>query len=98
MPKGKTPKMGKGQAHTHPRLARISVCLRFSFYGGLSPIRQDSDPILLSWEIRISHPLVTDLFSQMNQVLDAMFERKVQPGDYIIRQGDDGDNFYVIES
>ncbi|EDW74503.2 uncharacterized protein Dwil_GK21366, isoform B [Drosophila willistoni] len=35
---------------------------------------------------------------QMNQVLDAMFERKVQPGDYIIRQGDDGDNFYVIES
>jgi len=90
--------MGKGQAHTHPRLARISVCLRFPFYGGLSPIRQDSDPILLSWEIRISHPLVTDLFSQMNQVLDAMFERKVQPGDYIIRQGDDGDNFYVIES
>jgi len=43
-------------------------------------------------------PLVTDLFSQMNQVLDAMFERKVQPGDFIIRQGDDGDNFYVIES
>ncbi|XP_064543421.1 cAMP-dependent protein kinase type II regulatory subunit isoform X1 [Drosophila montana] len=35
---------------------------------------------------------------QMNQVLDAMFERKVLPGDYIIRQGDDGDNFYVIES
>ncbi|XP_020800986.1 cAMP-dependent protein kinase type II regulatory subunit isoform X1 [Drosophila serrata] len=35
---------------------------------------------------------------QMNQVLDAMFERKVQPLDYIIRQGDDGDNFYVIES
>ncbi|KAH8297191.1 hypothetical protein KR044_006239 [Drosophila immigrans] len=35
---------------------------------------------------------------QMNQVLDAMFERKVQPGDFIICQGDDGDNFYVIES
>lgn len=35
---------------------------------------------------------------QMNQVLDAMFERRVKPGDYIIRQGDDGDNFYVIES
>ncbi|EDW01745.1 cAMP-dependent protein kinase type II regulatory subunit isoform X1 [Drosophila grimshawi] len=35
---------------------------------------------------------------QMNQVLDAMFERKVEPGDFIIRQGDDGDNFYVIES
>lgn len=38
------------------------------------------------------------LLLQMNQVLDAMFERKVQPGDFIIRQGDDGDNFYVIES
>lgn len=35
---------------------------------------------------------------QMNQVLDAMFEKRVQPGEYIIRQGDDGDNFYVIES
>ncbi|XP_037918188.1 cAMP-dependent protein kinase type II regulatory subunit isoform X2 [Hermetia illucens] len=35
---------------------------------------------------------------QMNQVLDAMFEKKVLPKEYIIRQGDDGDNFYVIES
>lgn len=35
---------------------------------------------------------------QMNQVLDAMFEKKVEPKEYIIRQGDDGDNFYVIES
>ncbi|KAK7865087.1 hypothetical protein R5R35_014624 [Gryllus longicercus] len=35
---------------------------------------------------------------QMNEVLDAMFERVVEPGDYIIKQGDDGDNFYIIES
>jgi len=35
---------------------------------------------------------------QMQEVLDAMFERKVQKGDYVIKQGDDGDNFYVIES
>lgn len=35
---------------------------------------------------------------QMNEILDAMFEKKVQPEDVIIRQGDDGDNFYVIES
>lgn len=35
---------------------------------------------------------------QMSQVLDAMFERRVTPGELIIRQGDDGDNFYVIES
>merc|ERR1719384_1939571 len=27
-----------------------------------------------------------------------MFEHKVSSGDYIIRQGDDGDNFYVVES
>ncbi|KAM9312508.1 cAMP-dependent protein kinase type II-beta regulatory subunit [Gastrophryne carolinensis] len=35
---------------------------------------------------------------QMSQVLDAMFEKMVQCGDHIIDQGDDGDNFYVIES
>ncbi|XP_059615499.1 cAMP-dependent protein kinase type II regulatory subunit isoform X1 [Phlebotomus argentipes] len=35
---------------------------------------------------------------QMNQVLDAMFEKIVRTDEYIIRQGDDGDNFYVIES
>lgn len=34
---------------------------------------------------------------QMRDVLDAMFEKKVEPDDYIIKQGDDGDNFYVIE-
>ncbi|XP_032455859.1 cAMP-dependent protein kinase type II regulatory subunit isoform X2 [Nasonia vitripennis] len=34
---------------------------------------------------------------QMAGVLDAMFEKTVQAGEFIIRQGDDGDNFYVIE-
>lgn len=34
---------------------------------------------------------------QMGEVLDAMFYREVKTGDYIIQQGDDGDNFYVIE-
>lgn len=34
---------------------------------------------------------------QEADVLNAMFERKVQPGDHIIDQGDDGDNFYVID-
>lgn len=33
---------------------------------------------------------------QMKEVLDAMFERKVNVGDKVIEQGDDGDNFYVI--
>ncbi|XP_026477143.1 cAMP-dependent protein kinase type II regulatory subunit-like [Ctenocephalides felis] len=35
---------------------------------------------------------------QMNIVLDAMFEKRVHSGDYIIKQGDDGDNFYVVET
>ena len=37
------------------------------------------------------------LQDQMQDVLDAMFERTVESGDYVIRQGDDGDNFYVID-
>lgn len=35
---------------------------------------------------------------QMHCVLDAMFEKQVSPGDHVIDQGDDGDNFYVIDS
>ncbi|XP_065168172.1 cAMP-dependent protein kinase type II regulatory subunit [Atheta coriaria] len=35
---------------------------------------------------------------QMNEVFDAMFERKVVAGESVIKQGDDGDNFYVIHS
>ncbi|XP_014250546.1 cAMP-dependent protein kinase type II regulatory subunit [Cimex lectularius] len=35
---------------------------------------------------------------QMNEVLDAMFEKTVKKDDVVIKQGDDGDNFYVIES
>uniref|UniRef100_A0A3B4CJ31 cAMP-dependent protein kinase type II regulatory subunit n=1 Tax=Pygocentrus nattereri TaxID=42514 RepID=A0A3B4CJ31_PYGNA len=34
---------------------------------------------------------------QFSQVLDAMFEVIVQPQEHVINQGDDGDNFYVIE-
>ena len=34
---------------------------------------------------------------QLTEVLDAMFERKVTPDEYIIKQGDDGDNFYVVD-
>ncbi|CAH1797179.1 unnamed protein product [Owenia fusiformis] len=33
---------------------------------------------------------------QIADVIDAMFQKNVKPGDSIIRQGDDGDNFYVI--
>uniref|UniRef100_A0A096N538 cAMP-dependent protein kinase type II-alpha regulatory subunit n=1 Tax=Papio anubis TaxID=9555 RepID=A0A096N538_PAPAN len=34
---------------------------------------------------------------QLSQVLDAMFERIVKADEHVIDQGDDGDNFYVIE-
>lgn len=34
---------------------------------------------------------------QFSEVLDAMFEVLVKPNEHIIDQGDDGDNFYVIE-
>lgn len=34
----------------------------------------------------------------LNCVIDAMFERKVSPGEVVIKEGDDGDNFYIIES
>ncbi|XP_038135844.1 cAMP-dependent protein kinase type II-alpha regulatory subunit-like isoform X2 [Cyprinodon tularosa] len=34
---------------------------------------------------------------QFSEVLDAMFEVQVKPQDHIIDQGDDGDNFYVID-
>lgn len=35
---------------------------------------------------------------QMSCVLDAMFEKRVSPGEHVIDQGADGDNFYVIDS
>ncbi|KAA0197375.1 cAMP-dependent protein kinase type II-alpha regulatory subunit [Fasciolopsis buskii] len=34
---------------------------------------------------------------QMKDVIDAMFERHVSPGEKVITLGEDGDNFYVIE-
>ena len=51
------------------------------------------------------HKVVAQIFifrsleqKQLERVLDAMFARDVVAGDVIIEQGDDGDNFYIIES
>ena len=33
----------------------------------------------------------------MTEVIDAMFEQKVEAGEFLINEGDDGDFFYVIE-
>jgi len=37
-------------------------------------------------------------FDQLDQLFKAMFEKVCVPGNVIIKQGDDGDNFYIIES
>ena len=34
----------------------------------------------------------------MAEVIDAMFEHKVKKEEMVIKQGDDGDYFYVIET
>lgn len=34
---------------------------------------------------------------ELTRVLDAMFEKRVTSGDHVIDQGDDGDNFYVVD-
>lgn len=48
--------------------------------------------------MKASHHKQTLLFQeQFSEVLDAMFEVLVKPDEHIIDQGDDGDNFYVIE-
>ena len=33
----------------------------------------------------------------MAELFDAMIERQVEAGEVIIHQGDDGDNFYVVD-
>ena len=43
------------------------------------------------------------MFSALNPteleiVINAMQQVKLNPGDVIIREGDDGDNLYVVES
>lgn len=34
---------------------------------------------------------------QIREVIDAMFEKRVSPGDHVIDQGADGDNFYIVD-
>lgn len=36
--------------------------------------------------------------AQYEAMLDAMFEVRMAPGEFVIRQGEEGDNFYVVES
>lgn len=50
---------------------------------------------LILLDISLYHRIAIQ--DQVQDVLDAMFEKTVDSGDYVIRQGDDGDNFYVID-
>ncbi|XP_014252563.1 cAMP-dependent protein kinase type II regulatory subunit-like [Cimex lectularius] len=34
---------------------------------------------------------------QFSEIIDAMFEKKVEAGDQVIKQGEDGDYFYIID-
>lgn len=47
-------------------------------------------------DVHLLRPL-SPMQEQFSEVLDAMFELRVQPQEHVIDQGDDGDNFYVIE-
>ena len=55
-------------------------------------------------ELTMLLPLTTSFWDivifiqeQLQNVLDAMEERKVNSDETVIQQGDDGDNFYIIE-
>ena len=67
-------------------MPNISMCL---FHGALSI------PLLLKDVLPLNLPHVFQ--EQFSEVLDAMFEVLVKPQEHIIDQGEDGDNFYVIE-
>lgn len=59
-------------------------------------------PLCTFFLVSPTHLYLTSFFSspmqeQFSEVLDAMFELRVQPQEHVIDQGDDGDNFYVIE-
>ena len=36
--------------------------------------------------------------NELKDIFDAMFPQNAAPGEVIIKQGDDGDNFYIIDS
>ncbi|XP_061642490.1 protein kinase, cAMP-dependent, regulatory, type II, alpha, B isoform X2 [Phyllopteryx taeniolatus] len=83
---------------------RVSVCAE-----AYNPDDDDDDDT----EPRVVHPktdeqrrrlqdackdiLLFKTLEQFSEVLDGMFEVQVKPQEHIIDQGDDGDNFYVIE-
>ena len=61
---------------------------------GSGLIENSSDQQNVFWEETVNSE---SLLSLNSQVIDAMFEHKVKAGETVIRQGDDGDYFYVVE-
>ncbi|XP_055077940.1 protein kinase, cAMP-dependent, regulatory, type II, alpha, B [Periophthalmus magnuspinnatus] len=85
---------------------RVSVCAEA--YNPDDDEEDDSEPRVVHPKTDIQRRRLQDacrdilLFKtleqeQFSEVLDAMFEVQVKPEEHIIDQGDDGDNFYVIE-
>uniref|UniRef100_A0AAR2JNV1 cAMP-dependent protein kinase type II regulatory subunit n=1 Tax=Pygocentrus nattereri TaxID=42514 RepID=A0AAR2JNV1_PYGNA len=72
------------------------LCVRFDF---LQIVHPKTDEQRQRLQEACKHILLFKNLDaeQMSQVLDAMFERRVEVGELIIEQDDDGDNFYVIE-
>ncbi|KAL3974206.1 Fas-activated serine/threonine kinase [Sarotherodon galilaeus] len=71
---------------------RVSVCAE-----AFNPDEDDEDRCRLQEACRDILLFKTLDQEQFSQVLDAMFELIVKPQEHVIDQGDDGDNFYVIE-
>jgi len=70
---------------------------------------EDDDPAVVypksDDERKFLHSAIANIFmfrsldkAQVSRVIDAMLGREVETGDVIIEQGDDGDNFYIIET
>ena len=49
------------------------------------------------WHCAQAATLTVNFQEQLQNILDAMEERHVKQSEVVIQQGDDGDNFYIIE-
>ncbi|KAH0947626.1 hypothetical protein HN011_004400 [Eciton burchellii] len=105
-----SPEIESVEEEEEPPIARFATRRKSVFAEAYNPEEDEEDdgfkvihPKSDEQRLRLSES-VKNIFlfrsldkEQMADVLDAMFEKVVQPEEFIIRQGDDGDNFYVIE-
>ena len=61
-------------------------------------IKKDKKGLALLAKSLASHVLLSSLTEEeRNEVFESMFTVTAKPGELIIKQGDAGDNFYIIE-